>query len=89
LSEVLGIIFGETLIKMMPDWLGLQVSVCFILISNIALQMPDITPIMTYFLFMIQIFFIGIAYNLEFIILERRTQPKHLALSIEITVCVG
>lgn len=57
------------------------------MICNIFLQIPDLSQTLTYTLFLSQIFSIGLAYNLCYMILEKRTKPEHLAIAIELNCC--
>ena len=40
-------------------------------------------------MFLAQIFFLGIAFNAAFVIMESRTNPKLLAVAIELTFSIG
>ena len=53
---------------------------------NLLLQIPELGTIVTYGLYLGQVFCLGLAYNLSYIILERRTKPEHLAMSIELNI---
>ena len=40
-------------------------------------------------LYNVQVFFVGMCYNLQFIIQEKRTKPEHLAVALELNQACG
>ena len=53
LSEVLGILIGEPIVKMLPDWLGFQISMSLAFLTWCLLQMGELNQVLTYALFLI------------------------------------
>ena len=89
MSDLLGSLLGEAILTHIPDWIGMLVSIIIVMIASVLLKMPDIDQLTTYGIFFSQIFFINIAYIAAGIILESRTNPKHLAEAFENYLCFG
>lgn len=75
--------------KKFPDWLSLIGSVIMIMISSILVKCPHIDQGILYCIFLAQVFFCGLGFNAVFVILESRTNPKLLAVSYELNLCVA
>ena len=88
-AELLGTLVGEPVIKKFPDWIAMIVSVTFVMVSCLVLRMPGVGQTTIYLVFLFQIFFIGMAFNLAFMILETRNNPKLLAVAWEINMSIG
>jgi hypothetical protein len=88
-AEFIGIVIGEPAMKYAPDWLGLIVDTILIGACSVILKEPGISQTTIYTVFLAQIVFIGIAFNSAFIIMEARTNPKHLAVAFELNMCIG
>ena len=52
-SELLGIFFGAKFVQLLPDWIGYQLSMFIAMVTNFALQIPDLNPTLTYCLFLV------------------------------------
>ena len=89
LSDFCGCLFGEVILSFVPDWIGMIWSIILVMIASILLKMSEIDQMTTYGIFFAQIFFINIAYIAAGVILESRTNPKHLAEAFENYLCFG
>jgi hypothetical protein len=63
-SEVIGIIFGQTLVAKIPDNVGAVIGLSLVLVSSNMLKMSSEHHIV-YILFIVQVFSIGICYNVQ------------------------
>jgi hypothetical protein len=89
ISDMLGTLLGEYFLRLVPDWIGMLLSIIIVMVASVLLKMPGIDQMTTYAIFFSQIFFINIAYNAAGVILESRTNPKHLAEAFENYLCFG
>lgn len=76
LSESFGVIIGEKVISRVPETIGFRYSLLIAIICFLSIKVLDLTLAMTYAFFLVQIFFLGIAYNLVFCIHQIRTKPS-------------
>ena len=60
-----------------------------ILIVNLTMKLLDLEEITIYTCFMMEIFFIGVTFNLLFMILEARINPKLLSCAMEFNSVFG
>lgn len=88
-AEFMGILFGEPAMHYFPDWLAMIFSVFVVMVCSTILKMPEMEQMTIYVVFLLQIFFIGLAFNAAFIILESRTNPKLLAVALELNFSCG
>ena len=88
-AELLGTLFGEPVIRKFPDWIAMIVCLIFVMGTCLILKMPDVDQTTIYVVFLLQIFFIGMAFNLAFMIMETRTNPKLLAVAWELNMSIG
>lgn len=89
LAEVLGIIFGERFIHMISDRLSMLISLSVVLALSFVIKYADISENTLYVLFMVQIFFVGSAFNILFVLQDSRINPKLLGISFEINYSFG
>ena len=61
--------------------------VAMILISSTWIKTGENSEVLTYTLFLVQIFWIGSAINVLFIFLDARTDPKIYGTSLELNLC--
>jgi len=87
LSEVLGVLVGEPLIAHFPDHIAMTCCLVMVMICSFLLKLPDLDNIQIYVYFLGQVFFIGMAFNLLFVMMETRTNPKHLNVAFEMLMC--
>jgi hypothetical protein len=66
LSEALGIMFGERLINLLPDWLGYILSTSVIMACSIIVKIPGIDQGLLYAFFLTQVLFVGISFNIAY-----------------------
>ena len=72
-----------------PDWLAMMGSSCIVVICSLVLNMPGMDQMTIYMVFLGQIFFLGLAFNGAFVILESRTNPKLLSVAFELDFSLG
>jgi hypothetical protein len=66
LSEVLGIFAGERLVHYLPQHIAMLLCTSMVLIVSTWIKIGEVSEKMTYALFLIQIFWIGLAFNVLF-----------------------
>jgi hypothetical protein len=87
LSEMVGVYLSEPLIKRLPDVTAFTIAMSTVILINILIHtLPDLSEEVSIFLFSIQVFFVGMCWNLQFIIQEKRTRPEHLSVALELNM---
>jgi hypothetical protein len=90
LSEALGIMFGERVIQLMPDWVGYIFSTSVIVICSIIVKIPGLDQSVVYVVFLIQVLFVGISFNIAYMMQESKTHnPALKAISLELNMSFG
>lgn len=72
-----------------PDTKSMYFALVMVLITCNAVKIPDLDETTLYLLFLGQIFFIGLAFNLYFVISANYTNPKFATTSFELNMCSG
>jgi predicted MFS family arabinose efflux permease len=88
-AEVFGILVGEKFVADYPDWLTLIVSVLLASVFNMVVKMPGIPVSLLYLTFLLEMVCVGILYNSAFVIMESRTNPRHIQVAFEINLSFG
>ena len=82
--------FGERVIQLMPDWIGYIFSTSVIVICSIIVKIPSIDQSIVYAVFLIQILFVGISFNIVYMMQESKTvNPSLKAISLELNMSFG
>jgi hypothetical protein len=74
---------------MISDKLSMLMSLTFVLGLNFVIKYVQISETTLYVLFMVQIFFVGSAFNILFVLQDSRINPKLLGISFEINYSFG
>jgi hypothetical protein len=88
-AEFLGILVGEPAIHHFPDQKAMIVSTFIVMVCSVILKVPGMDQMTIYVVFLLQIFFLGLAFSLAFVILTSRTNPKLLAVAFELNFSFG
>jgi hypothetical protein len=67
-SEALGMVFGELILSMVELSNGFIIANFFIIVTSISVKWPGLSQKVIYGIFLAQIFFIGIAFNITYIL---------------------
>ena len=86
MCETLGVLFSDRLIAYIPDHFIMYASFIAIMLSSTILKLLELSQVLTYGVFLLNVLFCGVAFNTTFTILETRTAPKLLALSFEFNI---
>jgi hypothetical protein len=82
--------FGERVIQLLPDWIGYMASTTVIIICSILVKIPSIDQNILYVIFLIQIIFVGISFNIAYMMQESKTHnPALKAISLELNMSFG
>ena len=86
----IGVLLSERLIPYIPHHTIVYFSIIAILICCNSLKLiANMNQTLIYFLFIVQILFCGVVYNLVFILQEVYTIPKLLTVSFELNQCLS
>jgi hypothetical protein len=88
ISEVLGILIGEPIVHHFPPHLASYFSLTMVLVTSNMVKL-DLDQKVIYGLFLVQIFFIGLTFNLYFVMATTRISPRLLSTSFELNTCFG
>jgi hypothetical protein len=90
LSESLGTLLGERVIQLVPDWVAFNFSTSIIIICSIIVKIPGLNQLFIYAVFLIQVLFVGISFNIAFLMQELKTEnPALKAISLELNMSIG
>ena len=89
LSECLGIIGGERCLQLFPDHICFYFSMAIAMVASVLIKLPGISDYETYFLLILQVFFVGLIYGVMILVQESRTPLRLQAVSLELNLCIS
>ena len=89
MSECLGIIGGERCLQLFPDHICLYFSMGITIVASALIKLPGISAYETYFLLILQVFFVGLIYGVMMLVQESRTPLRLQAVSLELNLCIS
>ena len=64
LAEFIGVLFGEKVMRLVPEIVGYKYSLTIAMICDLSIKVFDLPEKVTFVIFLNEIFFLGIAYNI-------------------------
>uniref|UniRef100_A0A7S3CPP2 Uncharacterized protein n=1 Tax=Strombidium rassoulzadegani TaxID=1082188 RepID=A0A7S3CPP2_9SPIT len=89
LSECFGVIVGEPIIEHFDDYSSIFFALTVVVISSSLVKVEALGQTAIYVIFLVQVCFIGLAFNIYFVIVGTRINQKLLTVSFELNSCTG